>query len=260
MENKQPEPSQHMPTITIQQIELNRIELYNTLSAPSYKLWMTILSYMMSLTEKGKHGKSTILRTNKLTIDPEFIFNNNVVIKSNYKHNYEANRNARKLTKELVAANVLVQLDKKDDFILNPLFFYKGDKYGDCYKEWCKLSTDSFKQQFNADYYERIAGINAWTKITDPDITKKEEEEREEKIAQLAQEHQERKQQEEQQRLQHKQAKARQEKLQHHIDNPTHNIFINMRLIEEFGKEDASKCMSHDAYVAATTEMNIMPF
>lgn len=162
--------SQHMPKLTKDTIEDNRIELYEKLSGPAYKLFISILRYMRSLTKPGVHGKSTILRTNKLTIDPKFVFRYNVVIKANYKPPYyEANKRARKLCKELVNNNVLHKIEK-DEYMLNPKYYYQSNKYGDCYKAWCKLTGEDFEEKFNADYFLRHENLNYWEPIEDPEI------------------------------------------------------------------------------------------
>ena len=254
MENKQPEPSQHMPTITIQQIELNRIELYNTLSAPSYKLWMALLGYMMSFTVKGKHGKSTILRTNKLTIDPQFLFDHCVVIKGNYGLVKEANRNARKLTKELVNAKVLTPLEKKDDFMINPLYFYKGDKYGDCYKEWCKLSTDTYQPQYNATYHQKHASLNSWTEIEDPELTQA----RRDKFDEEAKEHFNK--QEIVEQLEEQVQQTPEEIKAYYKAHPSVNVIDNSNLITQYGKDFAYECMSQTSYYRACAYLDELPF
>lgn len=146
--------------------ELKRIELFETVSGPAFKAFMVIRKEMMRLLQNNVKGKVEILRENKLLIDPEFLFKQEVVIKENYKSLKDAKGKVRKITKELVKANVLYPLERKDEFLINPQYFYEGLKYGDCYKTWCLTTGEEYQLEHNASYHQTFDG-RTWCEVSD---------------------------------------------------------------------------------------------
>ena len=80
----------------------------------------------------------TVLDGNTLVIDPEYVFRTKIVNPSDYKEIKYANRKARNLVKEIARLGILNSTGIKDDYRLNPLYFYQGHLFADCYELWCE--------------------------------------------------------------------------------------------------------------------------
>ena len=123
-----------------------KLKSVNTLSKPALILLFSIEKsiavqyYNYETQRKNKYSTEfdlTILDSNTLVIDPEYVFKTGVVDPNDYKEVKYANRKARNLVKEIARLGILSLTGIKDDYRLNPLYFYQGHLFADCYERWC---------------------------------------------------------------------------------------------------------------------------
>lgn len=88
-----------------------------------------------------KKGNKEAVDYNFLDFNKEWILDLRFTEIERLSSNREKNRRCNKIIKELIDAGAIHHITQHK-IMINPLFYYKGNRYLDCYQDWINLTGD----------------------------------------------------------------------------------------------------------------------